>query len=231
MRVYLSPMPEKNQSQLNEIISKTEVFVRNLLESKACGHDFWHIHRVRSLALRIATEVHADLFLVEMGALLHDVADPKLNDTQEIGLKILANYLDGCGIDLEQVAHLKDILARVSFGGELDGNHMEPKSPELQAIQDADRLDALGAIGIARTFAYGGSRGHAMHDPEIPARVKLDQAAYRTGQSTSVNHFYEKLFKLKDRMNTSMGRALAEERHGFMLAYLERFQIEWDGKA
>ena len=226
----LDPMP-----QARELVARTESFVRALLEANACGHDFWHIHRVRNLALRIAPEVGADPFLVEMGALLHDVADPKLNGSPEAGLRMLADYLDTCGLAEPQRARLEDILARVSFGGELDGKkdgkQAAPKSPELQAVQDADRLDALGAVGIARTFAYGGSRRHAMHDPDAPVREGMSQAEYRDskGRSTSVNHFHEKLFKLKDRMNTATGRALAEERHRFMVGFLERFHQEWDG--
>lgn len=211
------------------LVARTEAFVRALLEANACGHDFWHIHRVRNLALRIGSEVGADPFLVEMGALLHDVADPKLNGSPEAGLRVLSGYLDACGLAASRRERLEDILARVSFGAELDGGQGSPKSAELQAVQDADRLDALGAVGIARTFAYGGSRGHAMHDPEAPVRERMDQAEYRTGRSTSVNHFHEKLFKLKDRMNTPSGRALAEERHRFMAEYLERFHKEWSG--
>lgn len=212
-----------------DIISRAEAFVRARLEANACGHDFHHIHRVRVLALRIAPEAGADPYLVELGALLHDVADPKLNDTPESGLRALTEFLDGCGLPRDFRARLEDVLERVSFGKELDGQ-AGPKSPELQAVQDADRLDALGAIGIARTFAYGGSQGHPMHDPALLPRVGLDQKAYRGGKSTSANHFHEKLFLLKDRMNTSMGRAIAEERHRFMREFLDRFMEEWDGR-
>jgi uncharacterized protein len=224
-------MLENTLIPTSDLIIRTEAFVRDLLEANACGHDFWHIHRVRNLALRIAPEAGADPFLVEMGALLHDVADPKLNGSLEIGQKKLAGYLDTCGLSSSQRTQLENILARVSYGGELDIKVLELKSPELQVVQDADRLDALGAVGIARAFAYGGSRGHAMHDPEVLPRENLDQAAYRTGRSTSVNHFYEKLFKLKERMNTATGKMMAEERHCFMVTYLETFQREWDGRS
>ncbi len=199
------------------------------LEANACGHDFHHIHRVRTLALRIAAESGADPFLVELGALLHDVADPKLNATPEAGQRALREYLDGCGLDAGMRARLQEILERVSFGKELDGKGAL-KSPELQAVQDADRLDAIGALGIARAFAYGGSKGHAMHDPDSPPREGLDQAAYRNGKSTSINHFHEKLFKLKGRLNTPLGKAIAEERHAFMAAFLVRFLAEWDAR-
>jgi uncharacterized protein len=212
-----------------DLLARAEAFVRARLEANACGHDFHHIHRVRVLALRIAPEAGADPFLVELGALLHDVADPKLNDTPESGLRALAEFLDGCALPPDFRARLEDVLERVSFGKELDGR-AAPKSPELQAVQDADRLDALGAIGIARTFAYGGSKGHPMHDPDLPPRAGLDQKAYRGGKSTSANHFHEKLFLLKDRMNTATGRAIAEERHRFMRGFLDRFMEEWDGR-
>jgi uncharacterized protein len=211
------------------LLDRAETFVRARLEANACGHDFHHIARVRALALRIAPEAGADPFLTELGALLHDIADPKLNDTPEAGRRVLAEFLDGCGLTAEFRARLEDVLERVSFGKSLDGGDA-PKSPELQAVQDADRLDALGAIGIARTFAYGGSKGHPMHDPDLPPRQGLDQKAYRGGKSTSANHFHEKLFKLKDMMNTATGRAIAEERHAYMAGFLDRFMAEWDGR-
>lgn len=224
--------PDIGPETRTRLLARTEAFVRARLEANACGHDFHHIHRVRVLALRIAPEAGADPFLVEMGALLHDIADPKLNDTPEAGLRVLGEFLDGCALPPALRARLEDVLERVSFGRELDGagGAPAPKSPELQAVQDADRLDALGALGIARTFAYGGSRGHAMHDPDLPPREGLDQAAYRNGRSTSVNHFHEKLFRLKGLLNTRTGKAIAEERHRFMAEFLDRFMAEWDGK-
>ena len=211
------------------LLARAEAFVRARLEANACGHDFHHIQRVRLLALRIAPEAGADPFLVELAALLHDIADPKLNDSPAAGKRVLAEFLDGCGLPTGIRPRLEDVIERVSFGQGLDGN-AAPKSPELQAVQDADRLDAVGAIGIARAFAYGGSKGHPMHDPGLAPRQGMDQKAYRGGKSTSVNHFHEKLFKLKDLMNTASGRAIAEERHRFMAEYLERFMAEWDGK-
>jgi uncharacterized protein len=222
-------MPENALTQ-SRLLARAEAFVRARLEANACGHDFHHIHRVRVLALRIAPEVGADAFLVEMGALLHDVADPKLNASPEAGRLVLGEFLDGCGLDPGTRSRLEDILERVSFGSELNTPAASPKSPELQAVQDADRLDAIGALGIARAFAYGGSKGQAMHDPDLPPRQGMDQAAYRSGKSTSVNHFHEKLFKLKDRLNTAAGKAMAEERHRFMAAFLDRFMAEWDAK-
>jgi uncharacterized protein len=227
-------MPENTRPILEpdsaQILARAETFVLKLLEANACGHDFWHIQRVRQLALRIAPEVGAEPFMVELAALLHDVADPKLNVTPEQGVQILSGFLDTCAFSPERRAALEDILARVSFSGELDSTNSSSKSPELMAVQDADRLDALGAVGIARTFAYGGSRGNAMHEPETVPRKLLNQTAYRTGRSTSINHFHEKLLKLKAKMNTATGRALAEDRHEFMVTFLAKFQREWDGK-
>lgn len=215
------------------LLDRTAAFVRARLESRACGHDWWHIHRVRAAALRIAASLGADPTLTEMAALLHDVADPKLDAFPGEGQRALREYLDGCGLGPSSRSRLEDILSRVSFTRELDApgpGPKPPKSPELMAVQDADRLDALGAVGIARTFAYGGSTGQAMHDPGLPPREGLDGKAYREGRSTSINHFHEKLLKLKGLMNTGPGRALAEERHRYMAAFLERFAEEWEGR-
>ena len=210
------------------IIARAEAFVRSRLAADTGGHDFHHIHRVRVLALRIAQATGADPFLTELAALLHDVADPKLHASAGNGRRVLAGFLDGCGLESTLRSRLEEIIDGVSFGKELDGG-AGPKSPELQAVQDADRIDALGAIGIARTFAYGGHKGHSMYDPELPPREAMDQKAYREGRSTTVNHFHEKLFKLKERMNTPFGRELAEERHRYMREFLDRFMGEWDG--
>lgn len=215
----------------SRLLDRTEAFVRARLESRACGHDWWHIHRVRAAALRIGSSLGADLELVELAALLHDVADPKLDAFPGEGRNLLARYLDDCGLPSADRERLEDILSRVSFAQELDGGVASAKSPELMAVQDADRLDALGAVGIARTFAYGGSRGQAMHDPDLPPREGMDQRAYREGRSTSINHFHEKLLKLKGMMNTEPGRAMAEERHRYMIGFLERFADEWEGRS
>jgi uncharacterized protein len=223
-------MPENTPTSPSpaDLVSRAEAFVRERCAADSGGHDFHHILRVRALSLRIARAHGADPFITEFAALLHDVADPKLNDSPEAGLKALAGFLSGCGLDPVRRAKVEAVIERVSFGRELDGA-AEPKSPELMAVQDADRIDALGAIGIARTFAYGGSKGQPMHDPDLPPRKGLDQKAYRAGKSSSVNHFHEKLFTLKDRLNTDAGRALALERHRFMEEFLERFMAEWKG--
>lgn len=215
------------------LLDRTETFVRGRLESRACGHDWWHIHRVRATALRIGAALGADPALVEMAALLHDVADPKLDAAPGEGRRALGEYLDGCRLDPAERDAVEDILSRVSFTRELDAPGPGPKAaktPELMAVQDADRLDALGAVGIARVFAYGGSKGQAMHDPDLPPRAGLDAGTYREGRSTSINHFHEKLLKLKGLMNTEAGRALAEERHAYMAKFLDRFAEEWEGR-
>jgi uncharacterized protein len=180
------------------------------------------------LALRLAPSLGADPFVTAMAAWLHDVADPKLNADPQEGRRALAAFLDGAGLSAERRARIEDVVERVSFGKELEGD-ARPKSPELMAVQDADRLDAIGALGIARAFAYGGSKGQPMHDPDLPPRRDLDHGSYRKGKSTSVNHFHEKLLTLKDRLNTAAARSLAEERHRFMEAFLARFLAEWEG--
>lgn len=212
----------------SEILQRAESYVRARCASDAGGHDFHHIRRVRDLALGLAPQVGADPFVTALAALLHDVADPKLNADAAAGRRALEACLDGLELAPGRRAQVEDVVARVSFGKELDGSKA-PKSPELMAVQDADRLDAIGAIGIARAFAYGGSKGQAMHDPELPVRRDLDHESYRAGKSTSVNHFHEKLLTLKDRLNTDAARAVAEGRHRFMETFLARFLAEWDG--
>jgi uncharacterized protein len=163
-----------------------------------------------------------------MAAWLHDVADPKLNADPQAGRLALAGFLEGAGLSAELRGRIEEVVERVSFGKELAGD-ARPKSPELMAVQDADRLDAIGALGIARAFAYGGSKGQPMHDPDLPPRRDLDHGSYRQGKSTSVNHFHEKLLTLKGRLNTEAARAIAAERHRFMETFLERFLAEWEG--
>ncbi len=211
-----------------ESLARAEAFVRARCAHDSGGHDFHHLRRVRALALRLAAPLGADPFVTAMAAWLHDVADPKLNADAQAGRRALEAFLDDCGLPAERRAKVEDVVERVSFGKELDGD-ARPKSPELMAVQDADRLDAIGALGIARAFAYGGSKGQPMYDPDLPPRRDLDHGSYRSGKSTSVNHFHEKLLTLKGRLNTEAARAIAEERHRFMEAFLERFLAEWEG--
>jgi len=211
----------------DELIRKTEDFVKKELAADSSGHDWWHIHRVRGLAVRIAREEQADPFICEMAALLHDVADEKLNPTKEIGMAKVLDWLTANEVDAAAADHIMTIIGTMSYNG---GHNPPMTTLEGRVVQDADRLDAIGAIGIARTFAYGGAKGRLMHDPETTPSDYVSPEAYRSANGSSVNHFYEKLLKLKDRMNTSYGSALAGERHRYMEAFLERFYAEWDAR-
>ena len=209
------------------LLKETEFFVKSVLEGDSSGHDWWHIHRVRTLALMIAKSEGTDLFLVELAALLHDVDDWKLvgNEFEEQKAK---NWLRSCGIEHQVVERICTIIEGVSFKGA--GVNTSTKDPECKVLQDADRLDAMGAIGIARTFAYGGSRGRGIYDPDIPPEIHTDFQNYKKSSTPTINHFYEKLLLLKDQMQTATGRVLAEQRHEFMLLFLNQFYSEWNGR-
>ncbi len=213
----------------DDILKRTECYVRKELEGEGTGHDWWHIHRVRNTALSIAKEEKADLFIVELPALLHDIADHKFNNGDEtIGPKVAQRWLESLNLDETSIIHVKDIIANVSFKG---ANVKTPmQTLEGKIVQDADRLDALGAIGIARAFAYGGYKKRELYNPERAPTLHDTFDAYKKDDGPTINHFYEKLFLLKDRMNTSTGRKIAEHRHQFMKDYLNRFYSEWDGK-
>jgi len=214
---------------MKDRIETTEAFVKSELGNDSSGHDWHHIDRVRKNARLIWNkEQKGDWFIIEMAALLHDIPDEKLNETEEAGWAKLDSFLSGLKLENELVNKIKDCIETVSFKG---GRVIELNSIEAEIVQDADRLDALGAIGIARTFAFGGKKGHPIFDPEISAREEMTLAEYRSGKSSSVNHFYEKLLKLKDKMNTKHAKKLAEERHNFMESFLEQFYSEWNGKA
>lgn len=212
-----------------DIIQKTAAHVRDLLAGDSSGHDWFHIERVLNTALTIAREEGADLFLVELAALLHDVADWKFaGGDHEAGPRAARQWLESIGVEASAVDHVCWIIAGLSFKGAGVATPMQ--TLEGQIVQDADRLDALGAIGIARTFAYGGHKGQAMHDPAIPPQMHASFEAYKTNVGTTINHFYEKLLLLKERMNTATGKRLAEERHAFMERYLDQFFAEWQGQ-
>jgi uncharacterized protein len=213
---------------MNEIIKHTEEFVKNILKNDSSGHDWWHIVRVYNTARELANEEKADLFIVEMSALLHDIADEKLNESEEIGIKRVADWLEHCKVEQEDKQHILQIIQNMSFKG---GNQAPLTTIEGQIVQDADRLDALGAIGIARTFAYAGVKGDILHDPTLPIREAMTKEEYRTGKSTPINHFYEKLLKLKGLMMTESARKVAEERHNYMEKFLNQFMKEWNGQA
>lgn len=207
------------------LLKATENFVKSVLEGDSSGHDWWHISRVRTLAMTIAQSENADQFLVELAALLHDVDDWKLSDDEGQKTK---KWLQSCGVENQIIEKICAIIDGVSFKGA--GVDTSTNNLECKVLQDADRLDAMGAIGIARTFAYGGSRGRGIYDPEIPPEMHTNFENYKKSNAPTINHFYEKLLLLKDQMQTETGRTLAYERHEFMLLFLDQFYAEWNGQ-
>src|SRR5262245_61748565 len=212
-----------------EVLQKTTNHVRGLLSGEGSGHDWFHVERVCRTALAIGREEGADLFVVELTALLHDVADWKFaGGDHEAGPRAARNWLMSLGVATDVINHVCQIIAGLSFKGA--GVDTSMKTLEGQCVQDADRLDALGAIGIARAFAYGGHKGQELYDPAVRPTPHHSFEAYKKGSSSTINHFYEKLLLLKDRMNTATGRRLATARHEVMERYLDQFFAEWDGK-
>lgn len=207
------------------LISRAEEFVRGFFAQDASGHDAWHTFRVRSLALRLAEMEGADPLTVELAALLHDVDDRKLSPKTHDTLGNAVGFLCGQGVEEERIGQICAIIRALSFS-----SGQVPNSLEGQVVQDADRLDAIGAIGIARTFAYGGAHGRAIHLPEEAARPDMTREEYAARVSTGINHFYEKLLLLKDLMNTASARQMAEARHQYMLDFLREFSAEWEGQ-
>lgn len=215
---------------LKDIVLKTEQHVREKLEGEGSGHDWWHIHRVRNTALTLAKEEKADVFVVELAALLHDIADHKFHDGDEtIGPRVAGAWLEQLQVDESVINHVKEIIRDVSFKGA--GVKTPMRTIEGKVVQDADRLDAIGAIGIARAFAYGGYKKRELYNPELSPTEHSSFEAYKSDTGPTINHFYEKLLLLKDRMNTRTGKRIAEERHQFMELYLDHFFNEWDGKS
>lgn len=209
------------------IIHDAIEFVREQFRDDFSGHDYYHTERVYRLALQIAQAEGGDLFVVSLAALLHDVDDRKLSpETHATKGKAVA-FMRSHDLPEDIIQAVVEIIKHLSFAG--DGADV-PDTLEGQIVQDADRLDAIGAIGIARAFAYGGSHHRPMHDPDEAPRLSMTREEYAAGRSTSINHFYEKLLRLKDRMNTAEGKRMAQERHRFMERYLEKFFAEWDGQ-
>ncbi|MEH7418208.1 HD domain-containing protein [Neobacillus drentensis] len=210
------------------LIKQTEKFVRNELGEDATGHDWYHVDRVRRNALHICKkERFGDPFVIEMAALLHDIPDEKLNKTVELGRAKLESFFKTISVPDEVKGHIIQIIDSISYKG---GQKTELNTIEAKIVQDADRLDAIGAIGIARAFAYGGKKGQLIYDPAIQVREEMRLEEYRNGKSTSIHHFYEKLLKLKDLLNTDTARKMAEKRQEMMLSFLEQFYQEWDGQ-
>lgn len=213
-----------------KIIEKTKEFVRNKLEGEGSGHDWWHIYRVYNISVSIAKTENqeVDIFVVKLGALLHDIADWKFNNGDtNVGAKISRDFLESLKVDMETINHVADIVKNISFKGA--GEKISMKTIEGMIVQDGDRLDAIGAIGIARTFAYGGHDNREMYNPDINPENHETFEQYKNSKGTTINHFYEKLLLLKDLMNTESGKKYAEKRHKFMEEYLEEFYSEWNG--
>jgi uncharacterized protein len=213
---------------VSDLIPRTALHVQEVLSGDGTGHDWWHVHRVWKTAQRIGQAEEADLLIVELAALLHDIADWKLNDGDSaVGPRMAREWLDSQRLEPAITDHVCQIIAGISFKGA--GIEQPVLSLEGQVVQDADRLDAMGAIGIARAFAYGGSKGRMIYDPAAEPAEHRTAEEFLKNNGTTINHFYEKLLLLKDRMNTATGKAMAEERHRFMEEYLRRFCREWEG--
>ena len=213
----------KQQEQLKAM----EQYAKRVLDSDTSGHDWSHIERVVNTTKTIAKAEGADLFICEAAALLHDVIDDKIVQNPADALKELKKFLTSIEVTPEQIEAIVSIITRMSFK-----NHQEKQELSLEGkvVQDADRLDAIGAIGIARVMCYSGSTGRPIHKPEMKPRENLTPEEHRNGESTAIMHFYEKLLKLKDLMNTDYGKKLAKGRHEFLELYLKQFYAEWDGK-
>ena len=216
-----------------DLINKTILFVRQKLEFAEGGHDWFHIERVYKNALQIADGEICNLDIVILGALLHDIADSKFypddsGGDENIGPKIAREFLESENVNETIIEHVVNIIDNISFKG---GNTKKTfNSIELNIVQDADRLDAIGAIGIARTFNFGGFKNRAIYDPNIAPKLNMTKEEYKKSTAPTLNHFYEKLLLLKDKMNTETGKQLAQERHLFMEKFLSQFYAEWDGK-
>jgi len=213
-----------------KILSNTINFVKNELKNAEGGHDWFHIERVYNNTLLIAKTENVDDLIVSLAALLHDIADSKFHDGDEtIGPKKATEFLQTQHIDKKSVDHIVKIIANMSFSKSIGAKDLFT-SKELQVVQDADRLDAIGAIGIARAFNYGGFKNRALYNPEIKPNLNFTKEEYKKSNSPTINHFYEKLLLLKDKMNTETGKRIATERHQFMELFLEQFYLEWNGE-
>ena len=212
-----------------EVIDNAIRFVKHQLENAEGGHDWFHIERVYKNALLIAKEEKCDLEVVKLAALLHDIADSKFhNGDDSVGPKTAKTFLEAQNIKEETILHVIAIIENISFkGGNFDQNFY---SIELAIVQDADRLDAIGAIGIARTFNYGGFKNRTLYNPEIAPNLSMSKEEYKKSDAPTINHFYEKLLLLKDKMNTETGKKIAKKRHDFMIHFLAQFYAEWNGE-
>ena len=213
----------------SKLISKTIIFVQKQLQNAEGGHDWFHIERVYKNAIAIAENEKCNAMIIQLGALLHDIADSKFHNGDEtIGPKIAKTFLESEKVDAETINHVINIIENISFKG---GNfENKSRSIELEIVQDADRLDAIGAIGIARTFNYGGFKNRPLYNPSVPPNLQMNKEEYKNSEAPTINHFYEKLLLLKDKMNTETGKKMAQQRHHFMETFLSQFYAEWDGE-
>lgn len=215
--------------ETNTIIDETIHFVQQKLSNAEAGHNWFHTERVLKNARLLLQDESADALVVELAALLHDIADSKFHDgDEELGPRLAGEFLESLGLDHQVIDHVQKIIRYMSFRSGIEGQVFT--SPELQIVQDADRLDAIGAIGIARAFHYGGFKNRELYDPLIAPMDFQDKKAYQSSNAPTINHFYEKLLLLKDKMNTETGRKLATERHLFMEKFLVQFYGEWNGE-
>jgi uncharacterized protein len=212
-----------------QIINNTIIFVKETLKNAEGGHDWFHTHRVLKNSLLIAKNEGVDKFVVGLGALLHDIADSKFHNGDEtIGAKVASEFLQSQEVDGNIIEHVVQIINNISFKGGKEARTFSSK--ELDVIQDGDRLDAIGAIGIARTFNYGGFKNRAIYNPDIAPDLNMTKEEYKKSTAPTINHFYEKLLLLKDKMNTETGMKLAQQRHEYMELFLEQFYKEWNGE-
>ena len=217
--------------QPEKIIDETIKFVKKELKNAEGGHDWFHIERVFKNAILISKEEKVDVLVVSLAALLHDIADPKFNNGNEkIGPKKAKHFLIEHNVPKKIGKHVVKIIKNISFKNTFDKNRKVFTSKELEVVQDADRLDAIGAIGIARCFNYGGFKNRPLYNPEILPNLEMSKEEYKNSDAPTINHFYEKLLLLKDKMNTNTGKRIAEKRHQFMESYLKQFYDEWNGK-
>ena len=214
-----------------KIITATIAFVKKELKNAEGGHDWFHIERVFKNTILISKDEKVAVFTVSLAALLHDIADPKFyNGDESIGPKIAAKFLKEQAVNPAIIEHVVQIIKHISYKNTFDENSEKFTSKELEVVQDADRLDAIGAIGIARCFNYGGFKNRALYDPEIIPDLEMTKEAYKSSTAPTINHFYEKLLLLKEQMNTVTGKRIAAQRHDFMEIYLQQFYDEWNGR-
>ena len=213
----------------SKLISQTRDFVKSKLQNAEGGHDWFHTERVYRNSLLIAKSEDVNMLVVALGALLHDIADSKFHDGNEnLGPQIAREFLFSINVDSTVIEEVVDIVKNISYSKSLELERPHT-SPELKVVQDADRLDALGAIGIARCFNYGGYKNRKLYDPEVPPNMNMTKEEYKRSNAPTINHFYEKLLLLKDQMNTKTGKRIAEERHNYMVSFLKQFYGEWEG--